>query len=147
VVVDGERIGMVGELHPKIAERLDLPGRVAVAELEVRNLMRLSTPDLQVRDVPRFPPVRRDLAFVVQASVAAGAVQAALEEAAGGLLDSVLLFDVHEGAPLSPGTKSLAFSVDLRAPDRTLTDAEAAEVVEAIAARLAADFGAELRST
>jgi phenylalanyl-tRNA synthetase beta chain len=146
VVVDGERIGMVGELHPKIGERLDLPGRVAVAELEVRNLMRLSTPDLQVRDVPRFPPMRRDLAFVVQASVAAGAVQAALEEAAGGLLDSVLLFDVHEGAPLAPGTKSLAFSVDLRAPDRTLTDVEAAEVVEAIAARLAADLGADLRS-
>ena len=146
VVVDGERIGMVGELHPKIAERLDLPGRVAVAELEVRNLMRLSTSDLQVRDVPRFPPVRRDLAFVVQVSVAAGAVQAVLQEAAGGLLDSVLLFDVHEGAPLSPGTKSLAFSVDLRASDRTLTDAEAAEVVEAIAARLAADLGAELRS-
>jgi len=56
------------------------------------------------------------------------------------------LFDVHAGPPLPEGTKSLAFSVDLRAPDRTLTDAEAAQVVEAIAARLAADFGAELRS-
>jgi phenylalanyl-tRNA synthetase beta chain len=146
VVVAGERIGMFGELHPKIAERLDLPGRVAVAELEVRDLMRLSSRDVQVSDVPRFPPVRRDLAFVVEASAAAGAVQAALEEAAGELLDSALLFDVHEEAPLPPGTKSLAFSVDLRALDRTLTDAEAAEVVEAIAARLGADFGAELRS-
>jgi phenylalanyl-tRNA synthetase beta chain len=146
VVAAGERIGMVGELHPTTAERLDLPGRVAVAELEVAVLMRLASPDVQVRDVPRYPPVRRDLAFVVDASVAAGVVQASLEDAAGALLDSALLFDVHEGPPLPKGTKSLAFSLDLRAPDRTLTDAEAAEVVAAIATRLAADAGAELRS-
>jgi phenylalanyl-tRNA synthetase beta chain len=146
VVVAGETIGAVGELHPKVAERLDLPARVAVAELEVEALMRLAAPSTQAEDVPRFPPIRRDLAFVVDVSIPAGAVQATLEEAAGELLDSALLFDVHAGPPLPEGSKSLAFSVDLRAFDRTLTDAEAAEVVEVVTARLAEAFGAELRS-
>jgi phenylalanyl-tRNA synthetase beta chain len=78
--------------------------------------------------------------------VPAGAVTAALVQAAGELLDRALLFDVFEGDPLPPGTKSLAFSIDLRAPDRTLTDDEADAVVRAIADRLASAFGAELRA-
>jgi phenylalanyl-tRNA synthetase beta chain len=64
----------------------------------------------------------------------------------GELLGSCALFDVHTGPPLPAGTKSLAFSVDLRASDRTLTDAEAGEAVESIVERLARDFGARLRS-
>ena len=143
---DGDRVGSVGEVHPKVAASLDIPGRVAVGELEVGALMALAPRVVQVRDVPRYPPVRRDLAFTVPAGTPAGAVQSALEEAAGELLDSCLLFDVHSGPPLPEGKRSLAFSVDFRAPDRTLTDAEANEAVAAIAARLAEDFGAELRS-
>jgi phenylalanyl-tRNA synthetase beta chain len=99
-----------------------------------------------VEDVPRFPPVRRDLAFIVEASVPAGRVRAALEAAAGGLLGSVLLFDVFEGPPLPEGAKSLAFSVDFRAPDRTLTDEEADGAVAAIVERLSSEVGARLRS-
>ena len=143
---NGERVGIVGEIHPKVAASLDIPGRVGIGELEVSTLMDLAPSVVQVHDVPRYPPVRRDLAFTVDAGTPAGAVQSALEEAAGELLDSCLLFDVHRGPPLPEGRKSLAFSVDFRASDRTLTDAEANEAVAAIAARLAKDFGAELRS-
>jgi phenylalanyl-tRNA synthetase beta chain len=99
-----------------------------------------------VEDVPRFPPVRRDLAFIVDASVPAGRVRAALEAAAGELLGSVLLFDVFEGPPLPEGAKSLAFSVDFRAADRTLTDEEADGSVAAIVERLSNEVGARLRS-
>jgi phenylalanyl-tRNA synthetase beta chain len=143
---DGEPVGVVGEIHPKVAASLDIPGRVAAGELELNALMDLVPRAVQVRDVPRYPPVRRDLAFTVDAGTPAGTVQSELEEAAGELLDSCLLFDVHTGPPLPEGTKSLAFSVDFRAPDRTLTDAEANEAVAAIAARLAEEFGAQLRS-
>ena len=80
------------------------------------------------------------------ADTPAGSVQAAIEETVGDLLDSCLLFDVHAGPPLPEGTKSLAFSIDLRAPDRTLTDAEASEAVAAIVERLARDLGAQLRA-
>ncbi len=98
------------------------------------------------REIPRFPPIRRDVAFTLDASTPAGDVQAALEGSAGALLGSALLFDVFEGDPLPAGTKSLAFSLELRAPDRTLTDAEADAAVAAIAERLRGDFGASLRS-
>jgi len=146
VLAAGETVGTFGELHPRAVAVLDLSGRVAAGELDVEALMRRASRVFEARDVPRFPPVRRDLAFTVPAGTPAGAVRVALEEAAGELLDSCLLFDVHTGAPLPEGAKSLGFSVDLRAPDRTLTDAEANRAVARVVERLARDFGAELRS-
>lgn len=141
-----EAVGAFGEIHPEVAESFDISGRVAVAELDVEALMRLARGAFEVRDVPRYPPVRRDLAFTVDTATPAGDVQAALEDAAGELLGSDTIFDVHTGSPLPEGKKSLAFSVDFRAPDRTLTDAEATQAVAAIVERLTRDFGAELRS-
>jgi phenylalanyl-tRNA synthetase beta chain len=146
VEIAGEGAGSIGELHPRVAQRLDLPQRVTLFELDVATPAAWAASAATYRDIPRFPPIRRDLAFTLDVGTPAGEVRSALEEAGGELLGSALLFDVHEGPPLPAGKKSLAFSVDLRAPDRTLTDAEAARVVEAVAARLAADFGAELRS-
>jgi phenylalanyl-tRNA synthetase beta chain len=90
--------------------------------------------------------VHRDLAFVVDTATPAGEVLAALAEAGGELLDAAVLFDVFEGGPIPGGKKSLAFSMDLRAPDRTLTYEEAERVVQAVVERLARDFRAELRA-
>jgi len=146
VLVDGERAGAVGEIHPRVTAALDIPGRVAAAELELRILMAAAATGIAAEDIPRFPPVRRDLAFMMDAGVPAGPVQAALQEAAADLFGSCLLFDVHVGPPLPEGKKSLAFSVDLRASGRTLDSEQADAAVAAIAARLATDFGAELRS-
>jgi phenylalanyl-tRNA synthetase beta chain len=97
-------------------------------------------------EVPRFPPVRRDLAFVVADDVPAGAAHAALEAAAGELLDRAVLFDVFRGGAVPEGRKSLAFALEFRAPDRTLTDEEVEPVIAAIVDRLRADLGAELRA-
>src|SRR5204863_1629216 len=88
-------------------------------------------------EIPRFPPVRRDLAFVVGSDMPAEAVRSALVEAGGALIGECVLFDVHEGPPLPEGKKSLGFSVDFRAADRTLEGDEANEAVERIAERLA----------
>ena len=96
--------------------------------------------------MPRYPPVRRDLAFVVAEDAVAGEVQAAIEQAAGELLSRCTLFDVFQGPTLSPGTKSLAFAIELRAHDRTLTSEDGEPVVAAIVDRLRRDFGAELRA-
>jgi phenylalanyl-tRNA synthetase beta chain len=138
---------VAGELHPGVAAGLELDGRVALAELEVSALMRASADTrFTLTDVPRFPPIRRDLAFVMPERAPAGRVQAALEEAAGELLGSCVLFDVHRGAPLPDGMKSLAFAVEFRTPERTLTAEEADRVVGTIEVRLATDFGATLRA-
>jgi phenylalanyl-tRNA synthetase beta chain len=146
VEVAGEPTGGLGELHPRVAARLDLPARVALVELDVGILAAHAGSGATYRDIPRFPPVRRDLAFTVDSGVSAAAVRAALEEAGGELVGAVLLFDVFEGDTLPQGTRSLAFSVDIRATDRTLTDREADSVVAAIVDRLAREFGAELRA-
>jgi phenylalanyl-tRNA synthetase beta chain len=147
VLIGGVPIGVVGELHPRVAAGFELDGRVAVAELEVQALMEAAAhARFTLADVPRFPPVRRDLAFVVPDAAPAGRVRAALEEAAGDLLGSSTLFDVHRGPPLPEGTKSVAFAVEFRTPERTLTAEEADRAVAAVEDRLRTDFGATLRS-
>jgi phenylalanyl-tRNA synthetase beta chain len=144
--VDGVLAGEVGELHPRVASSLDLPGRMVIAEFEGDVLARGARAWAGFRDISPFPPVRRDLAFTVDAAIRAGALRSAILDASGGLADAVELFDVFTGGPIPEGRKSLAFSVDFRAPDRTLTNEEADELVERIRDRLGADFGAELRS-
>ncbi len=145
VVVDDRPAGTVGELHPAEAARLDLPGRVALAELDVDALGIRAGVIPSHRDVPRFPPVRRDLAFVLADDVPARAVHDELLAAGGELLDRAVLFDVFAGGGLPEGHRSLAFSLEFRAPDRTLTDEEIEPAVRAIVQRLAEAFGAELR--
>jgi phenylalanyl-tRNA synthetase beta chain len=147
VLVGEASVGVVGELHPRVARDRDVVGRLAACELHLDALLPASGGgSVVVRDVPRYPPVRRDLAFVVPEHVAAGDVSASIEEAAGELLARCLLFDVYRGEPLRPGTKSLAYAVDLRAVDRTLTGEETEPVVAAIVERLRDEFGAELRT-
>ena len=144
ILVDGATVGAFGELHPRVAARFDLQGRVAVVELDLAPLGRDA--ELAVRDLPRFPPVRRDLAFVVDGTVPHAALERAIREAGSPLVDAVHLFDRFAGAPLPEGKTSLAYAVDLRAPDRTLTDAEAEEVVGRIRERVASELGGELRA-
>ena len=146
-VLLGDRpVGVIGELHPRKASSLDVDGRVAVAELELEPLRAAASRAFRLVEVPRFPPIRRDLAFVIDEDVPAGGVQAALEAAAGELLDRSLLFDVFRGGAIPEGRKSLAFALEFRAPDRTLTDQEVEPAVATIVDRLRTELGAELRA-
>jgi phenylalanyl-tRNA synthetase beta chain len=146
VLLEGRPAGVVGELHPAVVARFDLTDRVAAAELDLDRVRAASSADLEVREPTRFPPVRRDLAFVVDDSVAAGAVLAEIERSSGELLGAITLFDVFRGPPLAAGRKSLAFALELRAPDRSLAGEEADAVVARVAAAIASSFGGELRA-
>ena len=146
VLVDGQPMGVVGELHPGVVESFDVTGRIAAAELEVDALMRHSGTRVGGHDVAKFPPIRRDVSFVLDEHVAHAAVEEAIRQAGGDLLTSCVLFDVHDGPPLAAGKKSLAFSIDFRDPSRTLEREEADEAIERIRVRVWEGLGGELRS-
>ena len=146
IMIEGSHAGVLGEVHPRVAEALGITGRVSVGVVGLRPLQAGARDRSAATLVPRFPPVRRDLAFIVDDATPAGDVHEALRRAGGALLASSTLFDVYAGDPLPPGTKSLAFSLDLRAADRTLTDEEAQEVVDRIVDELDRAFGATLRA-
>jgi phenylalanyl-tRNA synthetase beta chain len=147
VDLGGTIVGHLGQIHPSLAGHFELPPQVWLGELDWDALLRRAQAVRPLAGVPRFPAVARDLAFVVDASVPAEVLLGEIRAADGdGLLEHVSLFDVYRGAPVREGRKSMAFGLSLRAPDRTLTDAEADALCSRIRERLKAKVGAEIRA-
>jgi phenylalanyl-tRNA synthetase beta chain len=146
VRVSGLSAGLIGELHPAVAERFDLPGRTCVAELDLDGLLDRAVLQPRFAGIPRHQAVRRDVAVVAPASLPNAAVEAALREVVGDLLESVELFDVYEGPPLDPGTRNLAYALSLRAPDRTLTGEEVEGLVGRVHTALPARLPVTIRT-
>lgn len=137
-------VGYAGELHPQIVEALNLPARTCAMELDVSALPLKESFPAPV--LSAFPALHQDLALVVDESVPAESVRKVIEEAAGELLEKVELFDVYRSEVLGAEKKSLAFSLEFRAQDRTLTDDECSEGRLAAAGRAAELFGATMRA-
>ncbi|MEU5613763.1 phenylalanine--tRNA ligase subunit beta [Streptomyces sparsogenes] len=146
-LVDGQEIlvGNAGELHPRVTKALGLPERTCAMEIELDRLEQAAPGPVQAPHVSSFPVATQDVALVVDASVAAADVEAALRSGAGELLESLRLFDVFTGEQLGEGKKSLAYSLRFRAPDRTLTAEEASAAREAAVAAAVTRTGAVLR--
>jgi phenylalanyl-tRNA synthetase beta chain len=140
VRVGGTEVGWFGELHPLVARAWDLEG-VAAFELELGPVLALVPDAPQYDDLSGFPPVRQDLAVLVDPGTAAGDVVRVVREAGGALLRAVRIFDRYE----MDDRVSLALHLVFAADDRTLTDEEIAGVRERIVARLRDELGAELR--
>jgi phenylalanyl-tRNA synthetase beta chain len=142
----GEAIGYVGQVHPLIAERFDLEGReVYVAELDFDTLVEHGRGQPQLEPLARFPGLDRDLALVLDRDVSHERVEATIRDAGGALLERVALFDLYQGQQVAAGKKSLAYTLRFRAPDRTLTDAEADAAMAEITATVRSRFGALVR--
>ncbi|MFL5953473.1 MAG: phenylalanine--tRNA ligase subunit beta [Gaiellaceae bacterium] len=126
--------------------RLDLDGMWSAFELDLEELFALVPERILYQDVITYPPLRLDLAFVVDETVPAGDLLAAARRAAGEELRQIGFLSDYRGDQISSGKKSIAFSVAFQAPDRTLSDEDASRLRASIVAALAADFGAELRA-
>ncbi|MBC3191613.1 phenylalanine--tRNA ligase subunit beta [Pseudonocardia sp. C8] len=135
--------GYAGELHPKVVEALGLPARTAACEIDLDALPLRE--ELPVPRVSPFPPVAVDVALVADEAVPAADLADALTAGAGELLESVRLFDVYTGDQVGAGKRSLAFSLRLRAADRTLTSEEANAARDAAVAEATARHGVALR--
>ncbi|MDQ3762832.1 MAG: phenylalanine--tRNA ligase subunit beta, partial [Actinomycetota bacterium] len=141
---DGRPVGHAGELHPAVVEALGLPPRTCAMELDLDALPLTDRRPAPV--VSPYPPVLQDVALVVDVTVPAAELTATLRRGAGELLEDVRLFDVYTGDQIGAGKRSLAFALRFRAPDRTLTVAEASAARDAAVAAAIKTHGATLRS-
>lgn len=146
LLIEGKHAGWLGELHPLVREKFDLPPQaILVADLDLEVLLAHTDDRYPVSAVPNYPPVKEDLAVIVNDDVPGQQVQALIETAGGKLLTEVVLFDVYRGAQAGVGKKSLAYRLTYQAPDRTLTDSEVAKARGKIVKRLQEALGAVLR--
>jgi phenylalanyl-tRNA synthetase beta chain len=146
VVVSGEQIGSVGEVHPRVLEAFGITERVAWIEIDLGRLLDLPHGARPYRPVSRYPSSDLDLAFETPDSVPAAALERALRASVGPLLARLDLFDVYRGIGVADDARSLAYRLRLQAADHTLTDAEIAEVRERAIGAAADATGATLRS-
>ncbi len=138
-------LGFLGQIHPDVAKNYGVDGELYCAELSFDELALAQGPDPEYAPLPKYPSVDRDIAVVCGEAVTVGELEAAIRKGAGGLLKHAELFDVYRGPGIPAGKKSVAFSLTLRADDRSLTGEEADRDVKAILEVLERDCGAVLR--
>ncbi len=144
IVVNGERLGVIGELHPEVAQAFDIPCQVYLFEMNITALLSHSLGGKIFQPIPRFPSVVRDIALVIDAKVSH---QQVLDIITGSpLVKEVTLFDVYTGRQVPAGKKSLAYRLTFQSPEHTLTDEEVDKIQQEILNRLASKLGASLRS-
>ena len=145
VTANGETLGYIGQIHPLVAKNYGMDCEVYCAEINMDSLLALQLPEATYVPLPKYPTVSRDLAVVCDEAVTVAAIENTITASAGKLLRSVRLFDIYRGTGIAEGKKSLAFALELRADDRTLTDEDSEKVVNNILKALSDQLGAVLR--
>jgi phenylalanyl-tRNA synthetase beta chain len=147
LLLDGRRVGLAGELHPRVVAALGLPARTCAGEADLDVLVAAASArgPLSAPRISSFPPATVDVALVVADDVPAADVERSLRDGAGPLLEGLRLFDVFRGPQVGEGRRSLAYALRLRAPDRTLTDVEVLGARDAAVAEAGRRVGAVLR--
>jgi phenylalanyl-tRNA synthetase beta chain len=149
VLLEERRIGLAGELHPRVTTQLGLPARTVAAECNLDMLVTAAhaAGPVAAPVISAYPPASVDVALVVADEVPAADVERAVREGAGDLLEDIRLFDVYTGPQVGAGRRSLAYSLRVRAADRTLTDTEVLAARDAAVAEAGRRHGAELRGS
>ncbi|HET7400505.1 MAG TPA: phenylalanine--tRNA ligase subunit beta, partial [Usitatibacter sp.] len=144
VRLGGEAIGFVGELHPRLQQKYELPAAPVVFEVATAPLLAGQAPRFQ--GISRMPAVRRDTAFTVDEITPAGTILAALRGGLPAFVRELEVFDQYRGKGVEAGKKSLALRIVMQDTDRTLTDSEVEEVVAAVRKQLTEQFQAKPRT-
>ncbi len=145
VTIDGMDVGVLGQVHPLVAKNYGIESEVYCAEISFTKLLALQLPDATYTPLPKYPSVSRDLAVVCGEEITVAQAEDVITAAAGKLLREIRLFDIYRGPGVPAGKKSMAFSLVLRADDRTLTDTDSETVVSKVLSALAAKLNAVLR--
>ena len=145
VSVGGVHLGYLGQVHPIVAKNYGIEAEVYCCELSFTKLLHVLLPDATYAPLPKYPGVSRDISVICDEALTVGQAEQVITASAGKLLRGVKLFDVYRGTGVPEGKKSLAFSLELRADDRTLTDADSEAVMSKVLSALEAQCGATLR--
>ncbi len=145
VSVGGVDVGYLGQVHPQVAKNYGIDGEVYCAEISFTALLGLRLPDATYTPLPKYPTVSRDLALICDEAVTVAEAESVITASAGKLLRGVKLFDIYRGTGVPEGKKSMAFSLELRADDRTLTDTDSEAVVSKVLYAVKEKLGAALR--
>jgi phenylalanyl-tRNA synthetase beta chain len=144
IVVGGDRLGIVGELHPKVAQAFELVDVAYLMEADLGKLLTKIAGTRQYQPIPRFPSVTRDIALVIDEQASYMNVENIIRSFP--LVTRVTLFDLYRGEQIPAGKKSFAIRIVYQSPSHTLTDEEVDQTQERILARLQKELGATLRS-
>lgn len=145
ITINDIDVGYIGQIHPLVAQNYDIDSEVYCAEINLSLLFDHKHPDATYMPLPKYPAVSRDIAIICDEQITVAQVDDVIVSAAGKLLRNTKLFDIYRGAGVPEGKKSLAFSLELRADDRTLTDTDCEEVIQKVLCALQSDLGAVLR--
>ncbi len=145
VIVNGVELGYMGQVHPLVAANYGIDTEVYCVEIDFTKLFTLRLPDPTYVPLPKYQASNRDLSFVCDEAVTVAQAEEVITAAAGKLLRGVKLFDIYRGTGVPEGKKSMAFSLELRADDRTLTDSDTEGVTNKVLAALKEKLDAVLR--
>ena len=145
VTINGEKLGYIGQIHPLVAKNYGIDSEVYCAEINFTRLADFRLPDATYRPLPKYPSVTRDLAIVCDEAITVAQAEDTITASAGKLLRNVRLFDIYRGVGIPEGKKSMAFSLELRADDRTLTDTDSEQVMTKTLTALEKELGATRR--
>ena len=145
VTINGVDVGFMGQVHPLAAKNFGIEAEVYCAELNFSKLFEMQLPEPTYTPLPKYPTVTRDLSVLCDETMTVAEVQDVMASAAGKLLRGIQLFDIYRGTGVPEGKKSLSFSLELRADDRTLTDADSEGVVTKVLKALEEKLGVTLR--
>ena len=144
ILVDGEEIGILGEIHPTVQANYAIGARTYVAEIDFNSIEAKGNTKRTYKPLPKFPASNRDLAFVCSRDIPVLMLERLIRNAIGKTLENITLFDVYTGAQIAENMKSVAFNIRMRSPERTLTDEEADAAMKR-AIKALAENGIELR--
>ena len=145
LMIDGKAYGVFGQIHPLVAKNYGIDCEVYCAEIDFTALESQLMPERTYHPLPKFPAVTRDLSLVCDEDTTIAQLERCIKGAGGKLLRKVTLFDIYRGANLPEGKKSVAFSLELRADDRTLTDTDSDGVITNVLKKLEAELQAVIR--
>ncbi|MFW5993749.1 MAG: phenylalanine--tRNA ligase subunit beta [Halanaerobiaceae bacterium] len=146
ILVAGQELGMIGEIHPDIQNEEDLPERTAVVEINLEELFSLTGRDsIRHGEISRYPSTERDLALIVPEEITAGDIIEVIKINSGAILEEVELFDYYKGRQIPEGKKSLALKLTYLDKDKTIKEEDVAREIEKVIKELKNRFNVEIR--